>query len=151
MKLTDEHVEAAVREELFWDGRLEPREVAVRVHDGVVTLRGTVGSPAQKQAAAEAAKRVKGVARVDDELQVQPMGMHARRDAELRAEVIDVLTHEALLPETLDVRVSNGVVTLRGTVLDSLARDEAQAAVRRVHGVKDVWNELSVEERPIGG
>ena len=149
MNRLDEQIEADVREEIFRDGRVEPREVAVRVRDGVVTLRGTVGSRAQRRAAGAAAKRVDGVVDVDDELQVEPMDMHGRQDAELRAQVLDALDANGLIPDTVDVRVGFGVVTLSGTVRDMFQREEAEFVARRVHGAKNVHNELAVEQRSV--
>lgn len=46
--------------------------VDVQVNGNVVTLRGTVSSPEQKQLAERAAGQVAGVGRVIDELQVKP-------------------------------------------------------------------------------
>jgi osmotically-inducible protein OsmY len=144
---TDEHVEADVRAELSRDGRLDPREVAVRVDAGVVTLQGTVGSLPQKHAAEEAAKRVKDATGVRNELEVRPLDLHLRQDAELRAQVLQALADDALLPQTIDARASDGIVTLHGTVADAFQRDEAALVVGGVEGVRGVHNELAVESR----
>jgi osmotically-inducible protein OsmY len=136
--------ERDVREELARDGRVDPAEVAVRVDDGVVTLEGTVGSAAQKHAAEEAAKRVDGVLEVRNDLQVRLLDLHTRLDADLRAQVLQVLGSNELIPPTVDAQVSDGIVTLHGTVEDTFQRDEAEVAVRGVEGVRNVHNELAV-------
>jgi osmotically-inducible protein OsmY len=144
---SDERIEAAVRSELFWDGRLDPREVAVDVEDGTVTLQGTVATPPQKHAAEEAVRRVREVAGVRNELAVRPLDLHLRQDAELRGEVLQALSDNALIPRTIDAQVADGIVTLHGSVRDLFQRDEAELVVRGVHGVRNVHNELDVEER----
>jgi osmotically-inducible protein OsmY len=151
VKRTDAQVETDVREELFWDSRVDAQEVAVGVHDGVVTLRGTVGSFAQKRAAQGAARRVVGVVDVDNELQVRILDMHGRKDAELRGEVLQVLAWNALVPESVDATVYDGVVTLSGTAHEHYQREEAEAAVRNLHGVKDVLNEIELDRGPTVG
>ena len=143
-QLRDERVEANVRSELFRDGRLDPREVAVSVERGTVTLRGTVGSPAQKHAAEEAATRADGVAGVRNELEVVLLDLHLRRDAELRGQVLQTLADNPLTPRTLDAQVSDGIVTLHGTVRDMFQRDEAELVVHGVEGVRNVHNELGI-------
>jgi osmotically-inducible protein OsmY len=143
----DERIEADVRAELFRDGRLDPREVAVSVEHGTVALQGTVATFPQKRAAEEAAKRAGGVAGVRNELAVRPLDLHLRQDAELRGQVLQTLTDTALIPRTIDAQVSDGIVTLHGTVRDSFQRDEAELVVRGVPGVRNVHNELDVEER----
>ena len=52
---SDTKIRQNVQQELHWDSRVDDSEVGVAVHEGVVTLTGTVDSYAAKQAAAEAA------------------------------------------------------------------------------------------------
>ena len=148
MKRPDEQVEADVREELFWDGRVDPREIAVTVQDGVVTLRGTLCSFPQKRAASSAAKRVKGVLEVENHLQVRLLDRHRRTDAELRGEVLQSLGWDVLVPSAVDARVAGGVVTLSGTVGERFQREEAETAVRNLRGVREVRNEIALEREP---
>ena len=149
MKRSDDEIEADVREALFRDTRLESREISVSVRKGWVTLRGTVGSPRQKRVAKDVARRVEGVAGIDDWLDVDILDRAGRRDADLRAAVLDALHADALVPDGLDAQVRFGIVTLSGRVRDMLQHDAAERAARRVHGVDDVRNELSVESRPV--
>ena len=151
MKHADERVEADVREELFWDGRVDPEEIAATVRDGVVTLRGTVGSFPQKRAATSAAKRVKGVLDVANHLQVRVLDRHRRADAEVRGEVLQTLGWNVLVPSSVDAHVADGVVTLRGTVHERFQREEAETTVRNLHGVREVRNEIVLERGPAPG
>ena len=108
-------------DELIWD----PRTVAVSIHDGHVTLRGTVGSAGEKAAAEKSAERIIGVVAVHNELDVQQLTARKRRDAELRAEVLQALMADDLVPKTIDATVSDGLVTLTGTANRQYERDEA--------------------------
>jgi osmotically-inducible protein OsmY len=151
LKRTDATVETDVREEIFWDGRVDAREVAVQVLEGVVTLRGTVGSFGEKRAAGDAARRVVGVFDLDNELEVRVLDRHARRDAELRGQVLQVLAWNAFVPETVDATVDDGVVRLRGTTRYQSQRAEAEATVRNLKGVEDVVNEVELDAGPTAG
>lgn len=62
---TDRELYRAVVEELGCDGHLGGIDVAVSVEDGVVTLRGEVGSVAQLVAAEQAVQRIEGVTRIN--------------------------------------------------------------------------------------
>jgi len=148
---SDEKIEAGVREELFWDGRVDPEEIAVSVRDGLVTLRGTVGSFPQKRAATSAAKRVKGVLDVTNDLQVRLLDKHRRTDAELRGQVLQMLGWDVLVPKSVDARVADGVVTLCGTVHERYEREEAEATIRNVNGVREVRNEIVLARGPAPG
>jgi osmotically-inducible protein OsmY len=150
-KRTDVHVETDVRDEIFWDGRVDAREVAVDVRDGVVTLRGTVGSFGEKRAAADAARRIAGVVDVDNELEVRILDRHDRRDAELRGQVLQVLAWNAFVPDTVGATVDDGVVRLRGTTRSQFQRTEAEAAVRNMNGVEDIVNEIELDAGPTAG
>jgi osmotically-inducible protein OsmY len=151
VKRTDADVEMDVREEIFWDGRIDAREVAVKVRDGVVTLRGTVGSFGEKRAAGAAARRVVGIVDVVDELEVRVLDRQARHDAELRGQVLQVLAWNAFVPDTVDATVDDGLVTLRGTARHHFERAEAEAAVRNLNGVADIVNGIALDTGPTAG
>jgi osmotically-inducible protein OsmY len=56
--MTNETLERHVTDELWWDPKIDSEAIAVSVDDGIVTLRGTVGSFRQKREAKRAAERV---------------------------------------------------------------------------------------------
>jgi len=129
-------VEAEVRDELFWDPKVDGEAVAVAVAgDGTVTLRGTVGSFRQKREAAKAAQRVRRVTSVDNQLEVRLLTEHRREDAELRGDVLQALLLDSVIPSTVDASVKNGVVTLTGTADWQYQRSEAEFVAANVLGV----------------
>ena len=95
-------VQDAVREALDKDSRLpHPSEVAVLVEDGVVTLRGTVGSFVQRVAAVRDARKVPGVEYVDDQIEVRILDPDGRSDAEVRGFALQALASDPDVPAEL--------------------------------------------------
>jgi osmotically-inducible protein OsmY len=145
MRKTDEQVREEVLEELEWDSRLPSSEIGVHVKGGIVTLVGTATSYAAKLAAEEGAHRVPGVLDVANEIQVRTSGKTARSDGEIAQAVRRALEWDALVDdETIHSTVSDGWVTLRGTVDRLRERDDAERAVRHLNGVRGVTNSIEV-------
>jgi osmotically-inducible protein OsmY len=151
----DAEIQQAVLRELKWDPRVEETDVGVEVDNGVVTLTGTVSSYAKRLAAQEAAHRVQGVLDVADDLKVQVPGAHARSDTEIAQAVRRALEWDVLVPaDRIQSTVTDGVVTLKGTVDLGHQREDAERAVRYLLGVRGATNKLvvtgpSVEEEDI--
>ncbi len=136
----------SVKDELARDPNVDSDAIAVSADDGVVRLRGTVGSVSEKHEAEKDAKRVSGVELVDNKLQLRPLSN--REDAELRGEVLQALARDALVPATVDARVKDGVVTLTGTADWQDQRDVAASVAARVVGVIEVVNEITLTPKP---
>src|SRR5262249_46234316 len=75
---TDDELQVDVEEELFTETRVDDEEIAASARDGVLTLRGTVGSLGAKLAAGRAARRVSDVRDVRNELEVRLLTEHRR-------------------------------------------------------------------------
>ena len=144
----DDDLVASVTDELFWDPKVDNLAIAVSADDGVITLRGTVGSFREKREAKKAAQRVFGVISVDNQLQVRLMDGYRRADAELRGDVLQALTLDSLIPETVDARVEDGFVTLTGSAERQYQRDEAEFVASNVLGVLDVYDEIDIVQMP---
>jgi osmotically-inducible protein OsmY len=142
--MTDEQLKDDVREELHWDPKLDDEEIAVGAADGVITLRGTVGSLHEKRDAKKAAERVFGVKSVDNKLEVRLMGDSAREDAELRGDVLQALLLDAVVPSTIDATITDGYVRLSGTAEWKYQRDEAERVAGNVRGVVGVWDDVEL-------
>jgi osmotically-inducible protein OsmY len=141
---TDIQLQEQVLNELKWDARVDPADVGVTVDDGVVTLAGTVGSYAERMAANEAAHRVRGVRDVANELEVRLPDILQRTDTEIARAVRWALEWDVLVPdERIQSSVSNGWVTLEGTVDKPTQREDAERAVRNLAGVRGVTNDIT--------
>ena len=136
----------AVRARLDGDPRLpHADEIAVTAYGDEVTLRGTVGSYAELEAAVADARGIVGVAAVVEELQVRMLDRDRRGDAELRGAALQRLARDSSLPgDDLEVRVLDGWVTLKGDVDFQCQSDVAFDHVAGLRGVAGVTNEIHV-------
>jgi osmotically-inducible protein OsmY len=145
-KITDEQIQREVLAELAWEPRIRPHEIGVVVKDGVVALTGWVDSYTKRWAAEEAAHRVRGVKAVANEIEVRLPGAAERTDADIAAAAIQALRSDVFVPaDKVDVTISKGFVTLRGTVDWQFQKEDAEKAVRRLPGVKGVLNGITVK------
>jgi len=142
--VSNNDLERSVTDELYWDPKVDNAAIAVSADDGVVTLRGTVGSFRQKREATQDAERVFGVESVKNDLQVRIMNQDRREDADLRGAVLQALTLDSLVPSTIDAKVDDGMVTLTGTANWQFERDEAEFVAANVHGVVSVDDEIDL-------
>lgn len=146
IKKTDPQIHRDVLEELKWDSRVDETEVGVQVAGGVVTLTGTVTSWAKRVAAQEAARRVIGVLDVANDINVKVPGGLGRTDTEIAQAVRRALEWDVFVPEDkITSTVTDGWVTLDGTVERWTQRDDAERAVRNLAGVKIVVNKIMVK------
>ena len=142
---TDTQIHHDVLEELKWDPRVDETEVGVEVDKGVVTLTGTVTSWGKRVAAQKAAQRVAGVLDVANDITVKIPGGLVRSDTEIAQAVRHTLQWDVFVPdEKITSTVTDGWVTLAGTVGWLSQRDDAERAVRNLTGVKAVVNKIVV-------
>ena len=142
-------IENDILEAITDDPRVpSPAEVAVQAYDGTVTLRGTVGTFAQRRAAEKDAKGVAGVFNIDNKLQVRLLDEYAREDAEIRGAALQTLMWHSELPVgAIDVKVMDGWVTLEGYVNHQYQSDAAFDDVSSLFGIYGVTNKITVSER----
>lgn len=114
--------------------------------EGVVALTGRVDSVAKKRAAEQAAQRVGGVRAVADDIEVRHPGWAEQADPDIALAVERALEWHSLLPaDAVRVTVSDGRVTLRGAVEWEYQKWEAERTVRRLTGVTEVRNHITVQ------
>ena len=145
---SDSDIKRDVEDELRWDPDIDVTDVAVNVHDGVVTLTGFVRSYMQKLNAEVDAKRVAGVIGVANDIEVRLPSIDERPDPEIARDAITQIKSE--LPyswEKIRVIVKSGWLTLEGEVEWNYQRSRAEQAVLRVRGVKGVSNTIQVKPR----
>jgi osmotically-inducible protein OsmY len=144
---TDAQLQEDVLDELWWGGRVQPNEVGVSVKKGVVTLSGEIETLSKKWAAEEAALRVRGVKAVANDLEVHLPSMAERTDEEIALAAVRALTWDADVPASaIQVTVSQGWITLKGTVNVVFQRNAALRDVRHLAGVRGVSNLLTVRQ-----
>ncbi|MBD3392988.1 MAG: BON domain-containing protein [Chitinivibrionales bacterium] len=133
-----------IRRALALDPVAESFEIDVAVDDGVVTLSGSVDSYAERRIAVNAAKGVKGIREIIDEISIDVKD--TRSNSEIQAEIKARLRLDPYVDHrTLHVAVENGRVVLSGTVRSMVEANYAMEDAR-VAGVKSIdINQLEVD------
>ena len=120
-------------------------EIAVAGDGAIVTLRGTVERFSQRRAAEDDARDAEGVYEVINHLKVNLLGANRREDHEIRGAALQNLIWDAdVPPDSIDVKVQDGWVTLKGDVSFQFQSDAAYDDVSRLYGVGGVTNEIKV-------
>ena len=146
MKKSNEKLQNDVQDAIKWEPLLHVAEIGVIVHDGIVTLTGTVDSYAKKKEAEQAAKGVAGVLAVADDIEVKPDSASIKNDTDIAAEVIKALKDTWSVPDSkIKVMFENGWVTLEGTLHWNFQREAAKNAIRYLNGVRGVINTMKIE------
>lgn len=144
--MTDNELKQHVQSALDWEPSLDASDIGVSVDEAVVTLRGNVGSYVEKVTAERVALRVYGVKAVADDLVVHLVSGHERTDTEIAQAAVTALKWNTTVPnERLTVTVTNGWLTLNGTLDWQYQKDAAARAVRDLTGVKGVTNYIIVQ------
>jgi len=147
----NDRLRAQVAVELNWDPKVDAADIAVSADGGTLALHGTVRNCRQKREAGNAARRVYGVTGVSNYLEVRSADQDRRADADVRADVRQVLALNCLIPATVQARVEAGVVTLSGVAAWQFQRDEAELACAAVPGVTGVDVAIALPPAPGDG
>ena len=145
MSTTSLDLQEEVIEELAYDPRITADDIAVTIKEGVVTLRGSVPSFNQKWEAEDAVKRVRGVRGIADDLVVDLPTMHVRTDSDIALAIDRRFESNSAIPSDVKFIVRDGHVTLSGKVPWYYQCQEAASEARRVVGVRDVANLITVK------
>ena len=143
----DQLLQAQVMDELVWTPNVDTADIGVTARNGVVTLSGFVSSLAEKRAAERAARRVKGVRDIAEEIEVRLPAAHKRSDEEIAERAVKLLSWDVEVPETqtqIQVKVEKGVVTLTGFVSTQYQKQAAENDVMHLSGVTGLVNQIQV-------
>lgn len=119
--------------------------------DGTVVLRGEVVRPTTKESAEARVRRIEGVERVVNDIEVLPVSPNDERirQATYRA-IFDyespLFRYATRAVPPIHIIVRNGRVTLKGVVATKQEKQLAVIRARSVRGVFEVKDELRVEE-----
>ncbi len=146
---TDSQLQEDVMNELQWEPRVEHTNIGVAAKDGVITLSGFVGSYAEKIAAEKAARRVRGVRGLAEEIEIRLPSEAKTADPEIAKRIADMFDWSAQIPKgRIMVKVEKGWVTLSGLVDGHFQRKSAFDLASRISGVKGVSNLVEVRAVP---
>ena len=127
----------------------DPDQIKIEVEGGVVQLSGFVESEQDLEQALGAARAVRGVATVRNDLVVResrPTVGQALDDTIIAAQVRkQIEAHVAGDARDINVAVSDGVVQLSGFVADTQVKNRAADVASTVQGVQDVRNDIALK------
>jgi hyperosmotically inducible protein len=123
---------------------------AFKVDGYTVTLMGKVSRPTLKSSAENVVKKIEGVEKVVNQIEVLPLSSH---DDQLRLALYRAIYGQSAL-QTLAIRavppihiiVKRGNVTLEGVVANEMQKNLAGVQANGVAGVFSVTNNLQVEK-----
>ncbi|HTR39069.1 MAG TPA: BON domain-containing protein [Bryobacteraceae bacterium] len=142
----DEALLSDIIREFKWDPQITSKDIGGSIKDGVVTIYGFVSSYMEKDAAERAAKRVRGVRAVANDLELKPQ--FTRTDPEIARDVVqDMVNHIFLPADRVTVTVRNGWVTLEGIVDWQYQRKLAEDSAKKIRGVMGITNNIVLKPR----
>jgi osmotically-inducible protein OsmY len=142
--VSDVEITNAIENEMLLDEAVESYEIDVTTTDGIVQFSGKVDSILEKDRAEAIASHTVGVRGVVNEIAIEPD--IERDDAELRNAVEDALLRDpATESYEVSVSVTNGTVSLAGTVDSWQERELCGTVAKGVSGVRGIENILAVD------
>ena len=140
---TDTKIKEYVGNTLMWDMDLDDSNITVSVDGGAVKLTGTAKSYWEKYLAEDDAYRVGGVINVTNELGI--VLSDSTTDERVAKDIEAAIERNFNIEvNDVDVKVSDGTVTLSGEVPSWTARSAAYECARYTSGVFDVRNNLTI-------
>ncbi len=141
---TDEGIAKDVVDSLYWDSRVDASKVSVRVDDGIVTLSGTVPSSSTRAAVLEDTWVITGVRDVKNQIEVDILA-ESPSDSEIKSNIEHSFDWDTeLYPFDFNIDISNGWVTLEGTVDVFWKKVRAEDLAYSMRGVVGVTNKIAV-------
>jgi len=143
----DDNIKAQVMKAL---NKKEFSGVQTSISNGVVDLTGTVKLFAYKEEVDKRVHRIKDVAAVRNDIEVDAGGEQPISDQQLQEKLAKKITYDRVGYGTtafnaITVNVQNGVATLGGTAYGPVDKDWAISDASYMPGVKDVIDDISVD------
>lgn len=138
---SNEILQKEVQEAIKFEPLLHAAEIGVIVKDAIVTLTGHVDSLVKKTEALHAAKKIKGIAAIVDEIEVILEKSSAVSDQQIAEQLVSIFKENHIVPKgTISIIVEKGWVTLEGLLPWNFQRDIARELVENQIGVIGVTN-----------
>lgn len=140
--VTDDDITFAVERAMVFDSGVPSNDIDVTTRDGVVTITGTVDNVLARERAVRIAESIRGVRSIVDRMTV---AKSQRPDDEIRRDVTNALLYDPATDSyEIRTRVSDGVVTLSGTVDSWQEKQLALDVAKGVRGVTQVVDAMTV-------
>ncbi|PDT78604.1 BON domain-containing protein [Bradyrhizobium sp. C9] len=136
-----------VLDELEFEPSVNAAHIGVTAEGSVVTLSGHVETYLEKLSAIAAARRVKGVRAIADEIDVRAPADKKTADDEIAKRALDILAWDSMVLAGIAVVVRDGWVRLSGSVEWYFQKRAAEDAVKKLSGVRGVSNSIQIAPR----
>ena len=147
---TDRQLQEDVLKALDFEPGVNASKIGVSVRNGVVTLQGFVRSYFEKTTAERVTRHVYGVLAIANDLAVTLDGVGPRTDTALAEAAINAISWDSAVPiRSVKATVSDGWITLSGTVDWQYQKMAAQKDAERLQGVKGVINLINITPRHV--
>lgn len=147
---TDDRIEESAKKSYVFKTYLKDDAVKTACKDGVVTLTGTVATPAHKSLAQDTVEGLPGVKSVDNQLAIKGEIPAEHSDGWIALKVKSTLLfHRDVSATGTEVSVANGVVTLRGEAANSAQKELAGEYAKDIDNVKEVKNAMTIAKSPV--
>lgn len=144
----DADIKKDILAELKWDPEIDETDIGVTVKDGSAVLMGTVSSYFQKTAANLAAKRIRGVRSIADEIEVKLPYQMEGSDEDISQRISDLFEWNAQIPaDDIKSVVRSGIVTISGDVDWQYQKNYIQKQVEDIKGVRSVINNINLRKK----
>ncbi|MFY7965007.1 MAG: BON domain-containing protein [Chitinophagaceae bacterium] len=147
----NQELQTDVQNAIKWQPLLHAAEIGVTVHDGIVTLTGTVDNYSKKLQAENAAKNVVGVKAVVEKMEVHHHNSWDKKnDNDIADEILKAYKWNWQIPnDKLHVKVENGWVILTGELNWNYQKEEAANTIKSLEGIVNVTNNITIKSETV--
>lgn len=142
-RASNTQIQAELQDKIYHTRVFDHGQVAVAFENGTATLTGTVDNLASKMDAERAAKKVDGVTRVVNDIQVHADDVTARQILEkARKEVVTYYAYGIF--DHVQLSAENDKLTVSGQVTQPYKKTDLGNILARIRGVATLENDLEV-------
>jgi len=141
----DSDIAKAIERRLSFDQGINSSNVVVETKEGIAILSGSVDNILASERAIEIAQTIKGVRSVIDMININPV---KREDEEIRSDILYAIKLDPIIESlNIDAKVTDGMITLTGTVDSFVQKIMVEKVVKGVKGIKSVDNKIAIIEK----
>lgn len=142
---TDEQIRDDVVAALRNEPSVDSLTIDVTAQDGVIELRGELGSHSERLSAISHARTAAAPAPIRSALTVAPVGRDFRfTDGDVAVEVARAIVQSSIPPGAVSFVVHDHIVTLHGVVADAEERARIRHIVQSARGVAFIDNRIEI-------
>lgn len=144
---SNEILQREVQDAIKFEPLLHAAEIGLIVKDAIVTLTGNVDSLVKKTEALHAAKKIKGIAAIVDQIQVVIKNSSIISDQQIAEQLVNSFRQNHIVPgNAISIMVEKGWVILEGILPWNFQREIAVELAENQAGIRGVTNNIKVKK-----